>query len=201
MFMHFRPAIVLFVLLSLLTGAIYPAAVTALAQAWFPEQANGSLISNSQNQVLGSALIGQSFSDPKYFWGRPSATTPYPYNAAASGGSNLGPTHPALAEAVKARIAALRVADPDNRAPLPVDLVTSSGSGLDPHISPAAAEYQLGRVARARGQSVEKIRDLVRRHTENRQIGLLGEPRVHVLRLNLALDAAPLSGWPRADRR
>jgi K+-transporting ATPase ATPase C chain len=182
-----RPAIVSFVLLSLVTGIVYPLAVTGIAQGLMPDKANGSLI-QQDGKVVGSALIGQSFSDPKYFWGRPSATSPTPYNAAASSGSNQGPTNPALIDAVKARVQALRDADPGNTAPVPVDLVTASGSGLDPHISPAAAEYQLQRVVRVRGMDAAKVRELVQQNTEGRQFGILGEPRVNVLKLNLALD-------------
>lgn len=174
--------------LTLITGVAYPLAVTAVAQAAFPAPANGSLIVRDTT-VVGSTLIGQPFEDPKHFWSRPSATTPSPYNAAASTGSNLGPTSDALTKAVEARIAALRAADPGNDAPIPVDLVTSSASGLDPHISPAAAAYQVGRVARARGVSEEGVRALVAKHTEGRDLGFLGEPRVDVLLLNLELDA------------
>jgi potassium-transporting ATPase KdpC subunit len=184
-----RPAVVLLALLTLLTGLLYPLAVTGLAQAVFPVQANGSLIRGAAvGRVLGSALIGQPFADPRYFWGRPSATTPFPYNAAASAGSNLGPSNPALVEAVEARIAALRAVDPGNDLPVPVDLVTASGSGLDPDISIAAALYQAPRVARVRGLDVEVVRQLVAEQTEARQLGVLGEPRVNVLKLNLALD-------------
>jgi len=182
-----RPAVVLLALLTVLTGLLYPLTVTGLAQVFFPAQANGSLI-RSNGQVVGSALIGQPFDDPRYFWGRPSATSPFPYNAAASSGSNLGPSNPALADAVKARIAALRAADPGNTQPIPVDLVTASASGLDPDISVAAALYQVPRVARARGMSVAAVSQLVTRYTEGRQLGFLGEPRVNVLKLNLALD-------------
>jgi K+-transporting ATPase ATPase C chain len=182
-----RPALVLLALLSVLTGVVYPLAVTGLAQAVFHHQANGSLIVKD-GKVLGSRLIGQPFDDPKYFWSRPSATSPSPYNAASSSGSNQGPTNPALAEAVKARVAALRAADPGNDTPVPVDLVTASGSGLDPHISPAAAAFQAPRVARVRGLTVEHVRELVAAHTERRTLWVLGEPRVNVLELNLDLD-------------
>jgi potassium-transporting ATPase KdpC subunit len=184
---HIRPALVLLIVLSVVIGLVYPALVTGIAQVVFPRQANGSLIVHD-GKVLGSSLIGQPFDDPRYFWGRPSATSPFPYNAAASSGSNQGPTNPALYDAVKGRIEALRAADPGNTAPVPVDLVTASGSGLDPHISPAAALYQVGRVARARILEESAVRQLVERHTESRQLGFLGEPRVNVLTLNLALD-------------
>jgi K+-transporting ATPase ATPase C chain len=163
--------------------------VTGIAQGLMPQQANGSMI-EKDGKVVGSELIGQNFSDPKYFWGRPSATGPTPYNAAASSGSNQGPTNPALIDAVKARVKALRDADPGNTAPVPVDLVTASASGLDPHISPAAGEYQVQRVAKVRGMNAGKVRQLVEHYTEGRQFGILGEPRVNVLRLNLALDGA-----------
>jgi len=172
---------------TILTGLIYPLVVTGIAQLVFPRRANGSLIVRN-GQTVGSTLIGQQFDDPKYFWGRFSATGPYPYNAAASSGSNLGPTHPALLDEVKARIAALKAADPSNTQPIPVDLVTSSGSGLDPNISIAAALYQLPRVAKVRGLSESAVRALVDRVTQRRQLGFLGEPRVNVLELNLALD-------------
>jgi potassium-transporting ATPase KdpC subunit len=184
---HVRPALVLLVALSALTGLIYPAVVTGIAQVVFPRQASGSLIVRD-GTVVGSTLIGQPFDDPRYFWGRPSATSPFPYNAVASSGSNQGPTNPALYEAVENRVKALRAADPGNTAPVPVDLVTSSGSGLDPHISPAAALYQVGRVARARGREESAVRRLVEQHIEGRQLALLGEPRVNVLALNLTLD-------------
>jgi potassium-transporting ATPase KdpC subunit len=183
-----KPAIGLFSLLTVLTGIIYPLAVTGIAQWLFPEQATGSLILEDE-QALGSALIGQPFSDPKYFWGRPSATSPFPYNAAASSGSNLGPLNPALLEAVKGRVETVRQSDPSEAKPVPVDLVTASGSGLDPHISSAGAEVQVNRVATARGLDAERVRNLVANHTEGHQFGILGEPRVNVLRLNLALDA------------
>ncbi len=182
-----RPALTLFILLSLITGLIYPLLVTGIGQALFPKQAAGSLIERDGKRV-GSRLIGQNFTDPKYFWGRPSATGPYPNNAAASSGSNLGPLNPALKEAVEGRVKALRDAEPGNAQPVPVDLVTASASGLDPHISPAAAEYQVARVARARGLAPETVRNLVVQQTEDRQWGIFGEPRVNVLELNLALD-------------
>ncbi|GJH16523.1 potassium-transporting ATPase subunit KdpC [Caballeronia novacaledonica] len=184
-----RPAIVLFVALTVLTGLVYPAVVTAIGQAAFPHQANGSLIERD-GKAVGSEIIGQQFDAPQYFWGRLSATTPNPYNAGSSSGSNLGPTNPALADEIKGRIDALHAADPDNRAPLPVDLVTSSGSGLDPEISPAAAAYQVARVAKARGMTSAQVEALVGEATSARQFGVLGEPRVNVLKLNLALDAA-----------
>ncbi|HOW63399.1 MAG TPA: potassium-transporting ATPase subunit KdpC [Candidatus Contendobacter sp.] len=190
-----RPAVTLFILLSVITGLIYPLLVTGIGQALFPQQAAGSLIERD-GKLVGSRLIGQNFTDPKYFWGRPSATSPYPYNAAASGGSNLGPLNPALKEAVESRVKALRIADPGNAAPVPVDLVTASASGLDPHISPAAAEYQVTRVARARGLAPETVRNLVTQQTENRQWGIFGEPRVNVLELNLALDPLPSQKQP-----
>jgi potassium-transporting ATPase KdpC subunit len=188
MLKELRPAVVSFLLLTLLTGIAYPLVVTGISQGLMPLQANGSLIIKDGKPV-GSSLIGQSFSDPKYFWSRPSATSPTPYNAAASGGSNQGPTNPALIDAVKARVQALRDADPGNQQPVPVDLVTASASGLDPHISPAGAEYQLPRVARVRNLNPDAVRKLVAEHTEGRQFGILGEPRVNVLELNLALDA------------
>lgn len=183
-----RPAVVLFVLLSAITGVVYPLVVTGVARVAFPAQAAGSLLRNDNGQVIGSSLIGQSFSDPKYFWSRPSATSPMPYNAANSSGANQGPLNPALIDAVKGRIDALKAADPEQKAPIPVDLITASGSGLDPHISVAAADYQLDRVARARGLTDEAIRTLVSEHIEGRLLGVFGEPRVNVLELNLALD-------------
>jgi K+-transporting ATPase ATPase C chain len=174
---------------TVITGIAYPLVVTGIAQVAFKHQANGSLI-EKDGKVLGSRLIGQPFSDPKYFWSRASGTGPQPYNGAASSGTNQGPTNPALKEAVEGRAKALREAGGDVSKPIPVDLVTASGSGLDPHISPAAAEYQVARVAKARSLPEDKVRDLVARHTEGRQWGFLGEPRVNVLELNLALDAA-----------
>lgn len=183
------PAFRMLFVLTLLTGVIYPAAVTAIAQLAFPHEANGSLIVRD-GIAVGSRLIGQPFDDPRYFWSRPSATGRTPYNAAASSGSNLGPLNADLAAAVKARVEALRAADPGNTAPVPVDLVTASASGLDPHISPAAAAYQVPRVARVRGLPVEAVVRLVAEHTEGRTFGVLGEPRVKVLELNLALDGS-----------
>lgn len=182
-----RPALVSLAALTLITGFLYPLVVTGIAQVLFPRQASGSLILIDDKPV-GSSLIGQPFDAPKYFWGRPSATSPFPYNAAASSGSNLGPTNDALMKAVQARIDVFKIADPDNPLPLPVDLVTASGSGLDPHISPASAAYQVRRVARAWGMEEAVVRQLVSQHTEGRQLGILGEPRVNVLTLNLALD-------------
>ena len=186
-----KPAIVLLALLTVITGVVYPLAVTVVAQVAFPRQANGSLVvrSDRTDDIVGSALIGQPFDDPKYFWGRLSATAPFAYNAAASSGSNLGPLNPALTDAVKARVDALRAADPGNQSPIPVDLVTASGSGLDPHVSPAAARWQVPRVARARGLDPATVQALVEQHTEGRQWGFFGEARVNVLALNLALDA------------
>jgi len=189
-----KPAIIILALLTLITGVIYPLAVTVIAQVAFPAQANGSLIMRD-GQPIGSRLIGQSFDDPKYFWGRLSATGTFPYNAfnaealTASSGSNYGPLNPSLLEMVQGRINALQAADPDNTRSIPVDLVTASGSGLDPHISPAAAEYQVARVARVRGLDETVVRQLVAQHTQGRDLGVLGEPRVNVLELNLALDA------------
>lgn len=186
--MLIRPAVVLFLILTAVTGIAYPLIVTGIAQAAFPRQAAGSLIVRN-GKLVGSSLIGQNFTDPKYFWSRPSATAPQPYNGMASGGSNLGPLNPALTEAVKSRIAALRAADPGNTAPIPVDLVTASASGLDPDISVAAANYQLDRVARARRLPPYVVRALIAQYTRGRVLGIPGEPRVNVLELNLALDA------------
>jgi len=187
MWIHIRVSLILLAVLTVVTGVIYPLVITGIAQVTFPAQANGSLVVKS-GKVVGSTLIGQPFDDPKYFWSRPSATSPFPDNAAASSGSNQGPLNPALVQAVQGRVDALRAADPGNAAPVPVDLVTASGSGLDPHISPAAALYQVPRVARERKLDVETVRALVERHIEGRTFGLLGEPRVNVLALNLALD-------------
>jgi len=183
-----RPALVMIVLMTILLGGLYPVAVTAIASVIFPWQANGSVI-EQDGKAVGSALIGQPFADPGHFWSRPSATSPYPYNASSSSGSNLGPLNPALTDAVTARVKALRDADPDNTAPVPADLVTASASGLDPHISPAAAEYQVARVAKARHLDPAQVRALVQQFTEGRQLGFLGEPRVNVLRLNMQLDS------------
>ncbi|MBM0105917.1 potassium-transporting ATPase subunit KdpC [Steroidobacter sp. S1-65] len=183
-----RPALTVFVLLTLLTGVVYPAAITSVGQLAFNSQVNGSQIQQGE-RVVGSRLLGQPFTSPKYFWSRPSATAPQPYNGAVSSGSNQGPTNPALQSAVSDRIAALRGVDPGNDAPVPVDLVTASASGLDPHISPAAAEYQVARVARHRNASEHEIRRLVQQATQGRTLGILGEPRVNVLELNLLLDA------------
>jgi K+-transporting ATPase ATPase C chain len=185
-----RSALTMLAILTLLTGLVYPLAVTGLAQLLFPHQANGSLVVRD-GKVIGSEFIGQYFDQPEYFWSRPSVTSPFPYNAAASSGSNLGPTNPALNEAVKGRVAALRAVDPGNDNPIPVDLVTASGSGLDPHISLAAAAFQVGRVARARGLEEGVVERLVMQYTEGRQFALLGESRVNVLKLNLALDVPP----------
>ncbi len=187
MLKELKPAFVMLLGMTILTGVAYPLLVTGIAQGLFANQANGSLIEQN-GKVVGSALIGQPFSDPKYFWGRPSATGPTPSNAAASSGSNQGPLNPALEEAVKTRIAALQAADPSQSAPIPVDLVTASGSGLDPHISPAAAAWQVPRIARLRGLSEVEVAKLIASHTQARQLGVLGEARVNVLQLNLALD-------------
>jgi K+-transporting ATPase ATPase C chain len=183
-----RPALVLLAVLTVLTGVVYPLAVTGIAQLLFPRAAGGSLVVRD-GHALGSVLIGQSFSDPGHFWSRPSATTPQPYNGTGSTGSNLGPLNPALLDAVKARLATLRTADPGNGAPVPVDLVSASASGLDPHISVAAAQYQAARVARARSLPEARVRALIDAHTEGRLLGVIGEPRVNVLELNLALDS------------
>lgn len=184
---YLKPAIILIVLFTLLLGLLYPLVVAGIAQLAFPTQANGSLI-EQDGTIIGSALIGQPFTDPAYFWGRPSATSPTSYNAAASSASNYGPLNDNLTAAIQARILALRAADPTNTLSIPVDLVTASGSGLDPHISPAAALYQLSRVARERGLSEERVQQLITDHTQERFWGLLGEPMVNVLQLNLALD-------------
>jgi K+-transporting ATPase ATPase C chain len=183
-----RSALIVFLVFTVITGVVYPGVVTAIGGALFSRQATGSLIERD-GKAVGSSLLGQAFTSPKYFWSRPSATAPQPYNGAASSGSNQGPTNPALESAVKDRIAALRAADPGNTKPVPADLVTASGSGLDPHISPAAADYQVPRVARARGLGEEQVRKLVIEATEGRTFGVLGEARVNVLQLNLALDA------------
>lgn len=182
-----RPALLMFLVLTVITGALYPLGVTGIAGLLFPNQVDGSLI-RKEGEVVGSRLVGQPFDDPKYFWGRPSATGPFPYNASASSGSNLGPANDVLKKAVADRVAALKSADPENTDPVPVDLVTASGSGLDPHITPASAEYQVGRVAKRRGLEEEVVRGLIARQTEGRQFGVLGEQRVHLLGLNLALD-------------
>jgi potassium-transporting ATPase KdpC subunit len=188
MLKELKPALVMLVALTALTGVVYPLLVSGIAQSLFPDAANGSLIERD-GKTVGSELVGQSFTDPKYFWGRPSATGPVPYNAAASSGSNQGPLNPALEEVVKSRIAALKDADPTQTAPIPVDLVTASGSGLDPHISRAAAAWQAPRIARLRGLALDRVQSLIEKHTEGRQFGVLGEARVNVLQLNLALDA------------
>ena len=182
-----RPAVSLFVVLTVVTGVVYPLAVTGVAKAAFPEQAAGSLIVQD-GKAVGSSLIGQNFSDPKYFWGRPSATSPMAYNGQGSAGSNQGPLNPALIDAVKGRVDALRAADPGNKAAVPVDLVTASASGLDPEISVAAAEYQVPRIARLRKLSPEVVEGIVARHTQGRLFGLLGEQRVNVLDMNLELQ-------------
>ncbi|HEY5527955.1 MAG TPA: potassium-transporting ATPase subunit KdpC [Thermoleophilia bacterium] len=183
-----RQSVIALVALTVITGIIYPLAVTGIARGVFPHKAGGSVIVQN-GKAVGSSLIGQPFSDPKYFWSRPSATSPEPYNGAASSGSNLGPTNPVLLKAVQERIAALRAADPGNTRPVPVDLVTASGSGLDPDISPAAAYYQAARVARTRGLTLEQVDGLIARFTSGRWLGVLGDPRVNVVRLNLALDS------------
>jgi K+-transporting ATPase ATPase C chain len=183
-----RPAVVLFLIMTVITGVVYPLVVTGIAQVAFPKQAGGSLIVKD-GKTVGSRLIGQGFSDPKYFWSRPSATSPQPYNGLASSGSNLGPLNPALTNAVKSRIDALRAADPTNTAPVPVDLVTASASGLDPEISVAAANYQAARVARVRGVTPDAVRALIAAHSQGKFLGVIGEPRINVLELNLALDS------------
>ena len=188
MLVHLRTATMMLLSLTILTGLIYPLVVTGIAQVVFPRQANGSLIMKD-GKPTGSTLIGQPFDDPKYFWGRPSATGPFPYNAGASSGSNLGPTSPELLKAVAGRAETLKRSDPDQNAPVPVDLVTASGSGLDPHITPAAALHQTPRVAKARGMDESAVRRMVERHVEGRTLDVFGEPRVNVLLLNLALDA------------
>lgn len=188
MLRELRPALIVFVALTLVTGVVYPLVTTLIGRVAFPSQVEGSVI-EQDGKAVGSRLLGQPFSSPQYFWSRPSATGPMPYNGAVSSGSNQGPLSPVLGEAVTARIAALREADPGNTAAVPVDLVTASGSGLDPHISVAAADYQVARVARARGLPQAEVAALVREHTEGRSFGVLGEPRVNVLELNLALDA------------
>jgi len=185
----FRPAFTLLLVFTVLLGLVYPFAITGIARVAFPAQAEGSLLHEGEH-VIGSSLIGQPFNDPRYFWGRPSATAPVPYNGAASSGSNQGPMNPALRDAVIARVKALQSADPSNTAPIPIDLVTASASGLDPHISPAAAFYQAPRVARARALSEASVRSMVDAAVEPRTFGILGEPRVNVLQLNLALDGA-----------
>jgi K+-transporting ATPase ATPase C chain len=187
MLAEMRAALVIFVLLTAVTGIAYPLAVTGIAQGLFKHQANGSIL-EQDGKAVGSELIGQAFDRPEYFWGRPSATGPVPYNAASSSGSNLGPTNPALLEAVAARAKQFQDVDPDNPAAVPVELVTSSASGLDPHISPAAARYQVRRVAHARGWPEQRLLDLIERHLEGRTLGMLGEARVNVLKLNLDLD-------------
>jgi K+-transporting ATPase ATPase C chain len=187
MLSQLRPALMVLLLLTLVTGVAYPLLVTGIAQALFPSQAQGSLIVKD-GKIVGSTLIGQPFDDPKYFWSRPSATSPFADNAGSSSGSNLSPTNPDLVKAIQGRVDALRAANQGNTAPVPVDLVTASGSGLDPHISPAAALYQVSRVARIRKLDPEAVRQLVERHIEGRSLGFLGEPRVNVLALNLALD-------------
>jgi K+-transporting ATPase ATPase C chain len=187
MLRSFRDSFLMLLVLTLLTGVAYPLLVTGIGAALFPRAVEGSLVERNGKPV-GSEFVGQPFSEPRYFWSRPSATAPMPYNAGASSGSNQGPLNPALVDAVKSRLEALRAADPANARPVPVDLVTASGSGLDPHISPAAADWQADRVARARNLDPARVRALVADHTEDRQFGVLGEPRVNVLRLNLALD-------------
>jgi potassium-transporting ATPase KdpC subunit len=188
MIKQIKPALVIFFFMAILTGLIYPAVITGIAQVVFPYQSNGSLVTAGNGQVLGSALIGQQFDQPKYFWGRISATGDHAYNASATGGTNYSVLNPALEKQVQDRIAALRAADPGNNQPVPVDLVTASGSGLDPNISIAAAQYQAARVARVRGISLKTVQGLINQYTQGRTLGFLGEPRVNVLELNLALD-------------
>ena len=183
-----RTAIALFIMMTLLTGVVYPLLITGLTAVLFPYQSGGSIIMKGEKKTA-SQLIGQEFNSPRYFWGRPSATTPAGYNAASSTGSNLGPSNPDLKKSISVRLAALRSADPDNRMPVPADLVTASASGLDPHISPAAAAWQAPRIARQRGLALDRVQSLIEKHTEGRQFGVLGEARVNVLQLNLALDA------------
>ena len=196
-----RPAVSLLILMTALLGIVYPLVITGIAKLAFPHQADGSLISKD-GKLIGSTLIGQSFSDPKYFWGRPSATTPQPYNGIGSTGSNLGPLNPALIDAVKSNAKALHDADPDNKQPVPVELVTASASGLDPEISPAAANYQAGRVARARGIEAAQVQALVVAYQQARLLGFIGEPRVNVLELNLALDSlVPASASPTSPAK
>jgi K+-transporting ATPase ATPase C chain len=195
-FKHFATSILAVLLLTVVTGLLYPLLVTGIAQVAFPGRANGSLL-NRNGVVVGSELIGQPFSDPKYFWSRPSATSPFPYNAASSGGSNYGPTNPALIDEVKGRIADLKKVDSLNTVPVPVDLVTSSASGLDPHVSVASAMYQVPRVARVRGLSEDRVREIVDRYTEGRSLGFVGEPHVNVLDMNLALDDIHSTGGER----
>ena len=187
MFTLIRNSIMSLLIFTIITGIVYPLAVTGIAQVLFPRQANGSVITKN-GKAVGSSLLGQQFEDPKYFWGRLSATSPYPYNGGSSSGSNLGPNNPDLVKAVQARIDALRIVDPGNNTKIPVDLVTASGSGLDPHISPAAAEYQVHRVATSRGLDEARVRYIVAGHTTGRWLGVIGEPVVNVLGLNLALD-------------
>lgn len=187
MLSQIRPAIVSFIMLTIITGVLYPLAVTGVAAVAMPGAATGSMMT-ADGKIVGSELIGQPFSDPKYFWSRPSATSPVPYAGDAGAGSNQAPSNPALVDAVKGRVAALKAADPENQNPVPIELVTASGSGLDPHISPAAAEYQVSRVAKARGLSPEQVRAWVAKFTQSPTFGVLGDSRVHVLKLNLALD-------------
>jgi potassium-transporting ATPase KdpC subunit len=185
---HIKPAILVFIILTIITGIVYPFFVTGIAQLFFHKQANGSLIYQN-GKPIGSSLIGQFYDNPKYFWGRISATSPVPFNSASSSGSNLGPSNPALIDAVKARIKALKAVDPDNKNPIPIDLVTSSASGLDPHISLASAYYQIPRIMRMRGLSQDTVESIVRKHTTERLLGIIGEPVVNVLEVNLELDA------------